>query len=365
MSANAQQSSSISDDRASLGHSHGYRVEGDIAFLNAELAIPETLRDDTLDWALQLWACDAPYGGGPLHGIKVAEAQLALPAALEAEQRQLTAEAFARLPPGQRSYAMVMVLASGARGVFDQVHDFCNYPSRQQFSAPHFEGTVGYRIEQGAVVLSAERVKNPRAIGNISGTLAVELWALPAPYDGGEVSGCLLAHVELDRLLGQSSHEDIARRVGMHEPPEGDWYLALMLREWTAASTFLTRDYCTFETRYHSAKSGLPSDERAEESPRAPQRSSAPRPDRDVPTPVKHSPRPARSAEQDTSATVALSTISIQHASIEQLTSVPGLNRKLAAAIVRARPYASLDELTRVRGIGDRLLAKLKPHLAL
>jgi DNA uptake protein ComE-like DNA-binding protein len=42
---------------------------------------------------------------------------------------------------------------------------------------------------------------------------------------------------------------------------------------------------------------------------------------------------------------------------------VPGLNRKLAAAIVRTRPLRSLDDLKRVRGIGDKLLRALRTHL--
>lgn len=368
MSESISPTSSTPEGRASLGHSHGYRFEGDTAFLNAELAIPATLHDDALDWALQLWACDAPYGGGPLHGIKVAEAQLALPPAHAQERPQLTAEAFAHLPPGQRSYTMVMVLAAGARGVYDQVHDFCNYPARQEFSAPHFEGSVGYRIEEGAIVLSAERVKNPRPIGNVSGTLALELWALSAPYTGGDVAGSLLAHVELDRLFGQSSHEDVARRVTLAEPPAGAWYLTLMLREWTAASTFLTRDYCTFATPYvGAAQAEVPQVVPTTPVAQGPAGGDHAPIDADGPSPAAleatSAAKPSPSSRRADAPSEQL--VSVGRASIAQLLTVPGLNRKLAGAIVRGRPYRSLDELTRIRGIGDRLLPKLKRHLSL
>ena len=83
---------STSQSRAlRLGGSHGYRIEGDLAALNAELSLG---RDRSAlhaqHWALQLWACDEPYGGGALSGFKVAEAPIALPAG-EAEPPLLDA----------------------------------------------------------------------------------------------------------------------------------------------------------------------------------------------------------------------------------------------------------------------------------
>ena len=78
---------------------------------------------------------------------------------------------------------MVLVLAAGQPGAFDQVHDFANYPARERFVGPHFEGSVGYRmLPEGGVALRAERVLNPRAVTNLSGSLALQLWALAEPY---------------------------------------------------------------------------------------------------------------------------------------------------------------------------------------
>jgi DNA uptake protein ComE-like DNA-binding protein len=42
---------------------------------------------------------------------------------------------------------------------------------------------------------------------------------------------------------------------------------------------------------------------------------------------------------------------------------VAGLNRKLAVAIVKARPFRSLDDLVRVRGIGDKTVRRLRAVL--
>src|SRR5687767_4114322 len=101
-----------------LGARHGYRIDGDLASLNAELS-GSSSADLAQGWALQLWACDEPYAGGALFGTKVAEAPIAL-----SEQGDLlgehAAEAFAHIPAEQRDYSMVLVLASGTGGAFAQ-----------------------------------------------------------------------------------------------------------------------------------------------------------------------------------------------------------------------------------------------------
>jgi DNA uptake protein ComE-like DNA-binding protein len=545
MQATLSQSLPTRSSLVSLGQNHGYRFEGDTAILNAELAIEPLAQHGDSDlhfsdhrehWALQLWACETPHQGGPLRGIKVAEAALAL--APERDRDYLETVAFAQLPPAQRAYAMVLVLASGTAGAYDQVHDFSNYPARQQFAAPHLEGSVGYRFEDDALVLQAEGVRNPRDADNISGSLSLQLWALREPYAGGAFEGVLLGSAELDRLAGQAEERDIERRVSLAQAPEGEWQLALMLREWTEAVGYLTRDFCNFGNRYRvestygaepravesyldwradelsasneaTADGAVDRDEareredeaarveareredeaahvearvreeeaarvelraredeasahaelrareeeaaraqlrareeaaeraqlrareeeaeraqlrareeeaaraqlrareeeaeraqlrareeeaRAEEAARQAeateralvaareasaretnQRSESAAKASKAATPVAK-PNGVKKAAADevlpaeTSAPTSPSTgvrVSVQNASLDELASVPGLNKKLAAAIVRARPFASLDDLRHVRGIGDKMLQQLRVSLTL
>lgn len=443
----------------SLGQNHGYRFEGDRAILNAELAwVPSRVpsRDEDAagrdeHWALQLWACEHPYQGGPLRGIKVAEAALQLPDAQQlpsdGDVERLEAEAFAQLPPTQREYAMVLVLASGTRGTYDQVHDFSNYAARQQFAAPHLDGSVGYRIEHDEVVLQAEGIRNPRAEDNLSGSLALELWALVEPYVGGAFTGSRLAAVDLDRLAGQRELRSLEQRTWLTEAPAGTWHVALMLREWTAGAGYITRDFCNFSAPHvvaappeedaHVAAS--PVREEALEEPsstpvetwqdatssvgheelaaaslrsepnvapamevtRSDVHAAAPMPVEraEAPTQPTRVAQPAApvvknalqagskpavpaapGAVQVPSETAAKASlahavtklapvastpmrVSVQTASTDDLARVPGLNKKLAAAIVRARPFGSLDELRRVRGIGDKMLQQLRSTL--
>ena len=62
--------------------------------------------------------------------------------------------------------------------------------------------------------------------------------------------------------------------------------------------------------------------------------------------------------------------INVNAAQWAELSMVPGLGPKLSKAIIAARDargkrFQSLEELKEVRGIGDKMLAKLRPYLTL
>ena len=59
--------------------------------------------------------------------------------------------------------------------------------------------------------------------------------------------------------------------------------------------------------------------------------------------------------------------VDLNQASVAQLESLDGIGSAKAQAIVDFRdangPFASVDDLRKVRGIGDKLLASLRPQL--
>jgi helix-hairpin-helix protein len=330
---------------ARLGANHGYVIDGDVARLHAEVELLDTPALAG-NWALQLWACDQPHTSGPLVGVKIAEA--ALNGSLDSNERarRLAAEAQAHVPGGQRDYAMVLVLASGDAGHFTQVHDFANYPARQQFVTPHLDGRVGYRINGDDVVLEAERIRNPRASDNISGSLSMELWALADPYRGGIVEGHVLGRVDLGRLAGQTSLDAVVERVPFSPPPAGNWEIVLMLREWAGPAGYVTRDFARFAVDYTvSEPTPVREPKIAAATPQPREDSTA------VRVPVVVDRRPAR--------------LAVNRATVVELAAIKGLSRKVATEIVKGRPYKSLDALISVRGIGPKLLDKLRADLTL
>lgn len=372
--------------QARLGPNHGYRISGDLACLNADLALGLGIDEQhalAQQWALQLWACDQPYEGGALRGTKIAEAAVDP----HAQPQHLHAETFARLPAGDREYSMVLVLASRADGAREQVEDFANYPSREHFNVPALRGDVSYAHAAGFVTVRAERIENPRAASNLSGTLALELWALDLPYFGGQFSGVPLAGVELGRLEGQAWWSPVEHRLPVADVGAGK-HLTLMLREWTATG-YVTRDYRSFVAERVSEPVGdlVPEpvpvqEELAKVSAPAEAATSATSATKPAQPSVSAARPAARVQNQAQPPAAAAKThveteskghavpseadlVSIEHGTLEQLAAVPGLNRKLAQEIIKARPFRTFEQLTRVRGVGEKTLRKLRAVLTL
>ena len=244
---------------------------------------------------------------------------------------------------------MVLVLASGTLGHFADRHDFVAYARRESFVQPRLEGAVGFQLHDRRVTLDVERVVNPRPAGNLSGTLAVELWALPAPYQGGTFTGVPLAGVALDPLGGQSSRSGLVFDLPGTTPPPGTWHLTLMLREWTPGG-YRTRDFTNFSTPFVTPASA--SERKLPASPAPADAVNAA-----VPVVARAPAAPAPPAGPRA--------VSINEASPAELVAVTGLPAKVADAIVRRRPFKSLDELLKIKGMGVKLLARVRARLRL
>lgn len=377
-----------------IGDTHGYRIEADTASLNVELSIEEPWLLTEECWALQLWACDSAYEGGKLSGTRIPEVPIELGSDSSSHSERFSANAFAHLPTGGTDYAMVLVLVSGKTGAFSRVWDYANYPARERFLAPRLDGSVGYRvIDANQVVLSVERVVNPRDAWNLSGTLSLELWALDQPWVSGPPEGEQLAVASLERLAGQCSQFNVEYAVPFREPAPGS-KLTLLLREWTSEG-YLTRDRCNFSERWYppvkateaavaaeddapaveeaaTPDAGLPSAATAEPPSEVEAEAGTPAPKDAAPSAREAAPAPAGPAKSRRKASIETPSArseaakaapelpSLNTATVEELTAVKGLNARLAKAIVKERPFATLEELTRVRGLGVKSVQALR-----
>jgi len=372
---------------ARLSEPHGYRFDGDRVHLRARFTVLDPAANQRA-WALQLWACpSAPASASDLAGQMLAEVALPPMSEVADETEHLDVSAFACPPAGGAEHFLVLVLAAGRPGQFDEVHDVAAYALPQRFLQPRMRGTVGYRIEGNRVHLSVEHIENPRDAANRSGTLALELWALAAPYAGGAFQGTHLAGAVLAPLSGQAEPISSSIELPLSSPPPGEWHFVLMLREWTAAG-YVTRDFTNFATPvfYAPPPAAMPPKLEAPIAPTAPPVEPA-MPTKTVPAPslkdvavnsankevlapikllgskdkekVAIAPAPAKVAAG------AVLSVSVNKAAESELAAVDGLSPKLARAIISKRPLASLDDLKRVKGISAKLLARIRSSLKL
>ena len=340
---------------ARLGAKHGYRFDVDSVRLNAMFSITDQAAHSR-SWALQLWACpEVPTSLGQASHHLVAEVALPPIGELVDDAESFEMNVPATLPAGRMEHVMVLALVAGRNGQFNEVHDTFTYPYRESFSMPRLSGASSYEIKGDKVVLTAERIENPRCAENLSGTLALELWALPAQYQGGAFSGQPLAGVAFDPLAGQYEYRDLACVLPFVAPAAGQWNLVLMLREWTG-NGYVTRDFVNFSRPFvqpQPAKIEVPQTAKTTTEASAPAAKAA----------AKSAARPASAKREVTSAKD--DTVSVNSASAEELAEVKGLPTKVAKAIVKERPFRALDELLRVKGMGEKLFAKLRSRLKL
>ena len=92
-------------------------------------------------------------------------------------------------------------------------------------------GRCGFNIQNDRVSINIDSIANQRDNTNLSGTLAIELWALKQPYQGEHFEGVALAGTTIGEIQGQHFIPNCQYDLMFREPPAGNWHLALMLRE--------------------------------------------------------------------------------------------------------------------------------------
>lgn len=345
---------------------HGYRFDGDFVHINADVNFSDIDLASAAAWSLQLWASEDGFKGNQLTGVRVAE--LAIDPMLGGIS--VTACCAAIPPAGVADQALALALLSTTADGLSTVRDLGIYEARQNFCQPCLLGDVRCTLADGTAQLSIEAIFNPRAEDNLSGTLALEVWALDTPYAGGAWVGSPVASVIVGILGGGNQWTDCQYAVPAALPADGA-ALTVMLREWTPAG-YVTRDYRNFAAAPVKAKPAP----KAKAKPKA---AVAAKPavakaavvkavSAEVKAPEVKAAAPkavAKSAKKAASDKDAVKPVSINKASENELAAIKGLSRDVARAIIAARPYAALEDVCKAKGIGQKKLEKLRALLAL
>lgn len=365
---------------ARLGNCHGYRFEGDVVYLNAEVCFDPFSNLPPGALVLQLWAAPATDDGGPLQGDKVAEVTVFQP--WDGSSISFTeASALALLPAGSHAHTLGLALVARQADGQEEVLDLSTYDYQESFNQPRLDGIVNCELSDGCATLAVDSLTNPRGVDNLSGTLALELWALNAPYQNSQWQGSPVASVVLGELSGQCHWSWINYQVPAASPAPSS-HLVLMLREWTPAG-YVTRDYrnlyqvaaapvlaaaieATAPEAAPPVKDSAPT-VAAPAAPKADDEKAAPRPVNQADkTKQAKALAPVASAPATTKAdSKKTGPVSINKASEAELVALNGIGPAMAKAIIAARPYAALSDLKKVKGMGAKLLNKLTPRLGL
>ena len=226
-------------------------------------------------------------------------------------------------------------------------------------------GSCGYTVNDDRVAVTVNEIANRRNIGDISGTLSVELWALKQPYAGGSFNGVALAGTSIGEVSGQHYLADCRYDLIFAEPPTGTWFLSLMLREWTETG-YVTRDYVNFTLPYVVAAKPrvvrTAADNVISVSFTGKPAGSPGPSERDAGAPPKAGV--AKWAPVDPVKPSISTVASLNEATIEEIVAVKGVSKKVAGNLVAARPFKSFDELLAVKGIGKAMIKKLRQFFA-
>lgn len=328
---------------ASIGATHGYCFAGDSVQINAELNFSAAALGAAAHWALQLWSSPAAFPAGQLAGVKVAELTV-YPAA---GYQSLTATVAAMPPAGSDEQNMALALVSWGGDGKPTVVDLAMYPVAENFVQPRLSGNVTCALADGFATLKVDAIENPRADDNLSGTLALELWALDAPYAGGSWQGIPVSSVILGVLGGGQRLSD-CEFVVPAAAPEGPGVLTLMLRE-RGPLGYVTRDFCNLSLE--TPAKAKPKVAAEEVAPKAAPAAKPAAVENKAPTKAEKKPEAKG--------------IAVNTASEAELRTIKSLSAAAAKAIVAGRPYASLDELAKVKGVGSVVLTKLRKSLVI
>jgi hypothetical protein len=98
-------------------------------------------------------------------------------------------------------------------------------------------GPVTYQVQAGGTSIQLTIVQIANTTNGTTGTLRLELWAFPSPYSGAAENGYVMATYQLGQLTPDTEYNNISEIVPYTSPPDGTWYVALIITEYTGAAT--------------------------------------------------------------------------------------------------------------------------------
>ena len=238
---------------------HSYSFNGDRVSLSATVAFSEDDLSNSSDWYLQLWSRSNDEADDA-QGIKVAQIQVFPTRTSE----YFRGDSPVMLPAKSGEQFMMLALAEIPSNGIAVIRKTAPFDQLERFYTPKIDGNVHLDWFDDSVNIQIDEISNPRDSHNLSGTLNLELWALPEKYTGGAWSGSQLAIASVGVIAGGEQIRPCPLTVPASKPESGT-HLTLMLREWTSQG-FVTRDFREVENEFDDVALEVDTDEASESS---------------------------------------------------------------------------------------------------
>ncbi|TDO97516.1 ComEA family DNA-binding protein [Marinomonas balearica] len=246
------------------------------------------------------------------------------------------------------------------------------------------EGQCGYQLDEGTcrALINIEKISNHRDLGNLSGTLAIQLRAYRANQPKDDQS-YLLASTTVGQINGQYYLENCLYDLIYTAPAPGTWRICLELREWSEQDYSLC-DQITFPVPMQIdfqptlVEKGVErpvvktTDKIAAEKTTS-KLNTTEKHTTDFATPqtlgeidesTEKTPTKSRKSSKSKTKRVDQSGLTfVNQCSMEDILDTKGISKKIAKEIVQHRPYNKWKELLDIKGVGPKLLERIKKAL--
>jgi hypothetical protein len=205
---------------------------------------------------VSLWACDNPYSGGTLNGVRVADFTInGLGSGQYWHSGNQTLNA--TIPEYADYYFMVMTVEEyGNNGYF--ITDWVNFDQTAYLNRPPppkpakpaikltLEGPYRWQtnLNDGTIEIKVGKISHNR--NGQTGTLRIQVWATKQPYKGGNINGWILGKIQREPLQKGMMYPSTHQWVPYKAPPPGNYYITIALQEYDGSAYFI-RDYFTFD----------------------------------------------------------------------------------------------------------------------
>ncbi len=231
---------------AKFGGSTGYQVlnGGTQILMRADHIQNPSSENATGTLLVKVWAFDAPYSGsGAINGTLLGSYKLAgLGPGQHYDAFNQTVAMTA--PPASRSYIICLTLSEYRKDAYYTV-DHRNMPQPASLGPVKMfklDGPWTWQTsyEGGTIDISVAKISHHRATK--TGSLHLEVWATPQPFQGGALNGFRIGTVSKKALEAGMVYNNVQNTEKFIPPPNGTYFVNLVLSEYDG-SKYVIRDY--------------------------------------------------------------------------------------------------------------------------